>query len=437
MSHRPSCPPRIVTSCDSRQPASCSDPFCEVCVFRGWDPSAPFAEETDLDDLSDDTVSEGGFIKGDNLDLDPIGAAEPPRAKRFCGGRDRDMPCQPLDDEEERDLAAMEEVENSSAPRTPKRDAPTREGEAQATPAKTRRGHDPEPTNNDLLVYMKSMFESNTAQLKKLEGRFDHHERRLSDVEEGYKQMASRLNESDRAEKNKIDELSKQMQSNMREVTKRLNDLAKKQEQVSTAASSATAAPQNPNDFIVIVNGFKRETPRGQLHKLFDRFVKPKVAAALQEAEYEAPYLLSSCIHVRCGSACQQRDLLAALRSEKVVFTLDGVEYNIFGTTQKSRHQRDRNRRLMRIASYIQNCAHGGGETETYKMVCWRSACVVWADRRIVNLAQDLATLNFHDDKWHSTELYSQDIVSMKEEMRRIVADDVADSEAYNARRST
>lgn len=130
-------------------------------------------------------------------------------------------------------------------------------------------------------------------------------------------------------------------------------------------------------------------------------------------------------------------ELLNAMRSAKVTFSLDGTDFSIYATTQKSRSQRDRNRRLMKVASYIQNCAYDGSRTETYQMICWRSASVVWSDRRIVSLAQDLATLNFFDDKWHTTELYSQDIDSMKAEIKKIVADDVADSEAYDARRRT
>lgn len=108
------------------------------------------------------------------------------------------MSCQPLDGEEEEE--EVEQVESggevpmddvgTSAPRTPKRDVPV-EAEQLQTPAKTRRNQEPEPTNNDLLLYMKNMFEHNREHMSKLERRFDVQEKRKDQVEDGYKRVAA------------------------------------------------------------------------------------------------------------------------------------------------------------------------------------------------------------------------------------------------------
>lgn len=328
-----------VTPCAIRQPAPCDDFLCEVCIFRGWEPSLPYVEETDLDESDISSVDDKFHdIDGANCILNSDDAAVPPRAKRFRGGLHglhEAMPCQPLEGDME-GIDVEDGRENlagdagTSAPWTPKRDVPGGAGgeEAAQTPAKTRR------------------FDHNKDQMTKLEKKLDLHEERMNHVEIDYKKVTDRLDSievpDDRSEQ-RVNDLEKQLEDSLKEVNKKLGDLAKKQAQVDTKAAAAAAAASSSSsapasaarnaDFTIIVNGFQRETPRGQLEKLFDRFVKPQIRGVLGDAEYKAPYLLPSCVHVRCRSASQQRDILAALRSQKIHFKSDGIDFHIYGTT--------------------------------------------------------------------------------------------------------
>lgn len=92
------------------------------------------------------------------------------------------MPCQ-LNEEimvHDSDGAAA-----SEDPRTSTLDVPADEG--LASPARTRKqSMDAEPTSNDLLQYVKGMFESSKQQMESLEARFSQSEQRMDIVEKKY-----------------------------------------------------------------------------------------------------------------------------------------------------------------------------------------------------------------------------------------------------------
>lgn len=101
---------------------------------------------------------------------------------------------------------------------------------------------------------------------------------------------------------------------------------------------------------------------------MFDRHVKPHLKQVIGGAECHAPCVLASCIFTRSGSFQQQRAVLAAMRSQSLRFCHDNRNYTVPGTTQKTRYQRGRNRRLMKLAAHVQACAFEGDKVEANKV---------------------------------------------------------------------
>lgn len=90
----------------------------------------------------------------------------------------------------------------------------------------------------------------------------------------------------------------------------------------------------------------------------------------------------------------------------------------------------------MQTAANLQSKAHGAMANETWQMVCWKSAPLVWGDRRAASLSQDLDSPSFHEG-WHDPTKYMLDRSTLQAEMNKIIAEDVRKSEANAAARRT
>lgn len=92
--------------------------------------------------------------------------------------------------------------------------------------------------------------------------------------------------------------------------------------------------------------------------------------------------------------------MLEAIQASSIRFTHDGQDYTLFGTTQKTGYQR------------VQACAFEGVKIET-KVACWRSGRIVWGDKRVVSVNQDIHSLTVFGG-WHSQALYAKEHASME-----------------------
>lgn len=188
--------------------------------------------------------------------------------------------------------------------RTPKRDVPTDAQDRTESPTKTRKPKtdkmDSEPTN-DLLLFMEITRDSHNNQLKRLEMRFGLQDQRNNVTEGNYHNLVERLDNPaltvvgpDDRWKEKLDEIGNSIHAGAAVVNKRLGEVTQQHQQAAAAAAAQAPEPvqAQQSDHIVIVKGFKRETPKGHPEQPFERNVKPHVCQVLGNAECHAPDVL-------------------------------------------------------------------------------------------------------------------------------------------------
>lgn len=76
----------------------------------------------------------------------------------------------------------------------------------------------------------------------------------------------------------------------------------------------------------------------------------------------------------------------------------------------KTESERDRNRRLLRMAEEAQRHRHADLADSTapaWRFVCWHSATLVIGKRRIATIRREDASTHYFDDAWDSQVLYS------------------------------
>lgn len=106
---------------------------------------------------------------------------------------------------------------------------------------------------------------------------------------------------------------------------------------------------------MVKIGAFPQETPRGTLEEAWSTFIRPVIQGHMETAGIDgrAPYMLSSQLEARFLDSSQARLFLAALRKQDIVFRLNDQEIKIWGTIQKPKEVRERNRRLLRVAECL------------------------------------------------------------------------------------
>lgn len=159
----------------------------------------------------------------------------------------------------------------------------------------------------------------------------------------------------------------------------------------------------------VVVGGFKRDTPKGHIIKTYERIPQSRMQQRfgdLSSWEVYCPYLLSSVLFIRCPSAAFTRQAVNFLRCIQMRFKLGSEEITLWTTLQTSKDQKDRSRRLMRMAA----CRQGHfiattPRVETYKLICWQSGSIVAFDQRVAQLRD--SQLTFYDG-WHRSDRYTE-----------------------------
>lgn len=130
------------------------------------------------------------------------------------------------------------------------------------------------------------------------------------------------------------------------------------QRKYEQAPSQKAARPEGPSPTteldILVIGGFRQDTPKAQILKVPERITRPKLAQRFECSSWEV-----FCLYL-VSSVCFLRDPTPALARQAVAFllypgsfkvNLSGEELNLWSTMQKTRDQKDRARRLMRLAA--------------------------------------------------------------------------------------
>lgn len=151
-----------------------------------------------------------------------------------------------------------------------------------------------------------------------------------------------------------------------------------------------------------MIGGFRRDPPKAHILKVREKVLQPRLVENFDDMsglEAYCPYLLSSVLFLRCGSPREARAAVGFLRASSLRVKLNNEELSLWFTLQKTKEQKDRSKRLMRMAACVQaNFLGNITPTETFKFVCWKSGSIVALDMRIAKLVFE--KVSFFDDWW-------------------------------------
>lgn len=122
-----------------------------------------------------------------------------------------------------------------------------------------------------------------------------------------------------------------------------------------------------------------------------------------------SPFHLSSFALVHTSTSNGRKIIAEARQIQGRQVQYGGTTYSLRISIQKTKEERDRNRRLVKIAAAVQNNLRretAEAKKEAWQLVCWRTATVVVAGKRTAVLSKDHETLKFSSDDWWRNDIY-------------------------------
>lgn len=366
------------------------------------------------------------------------------------------MPCvhHLISDDCAADVEVVSEGEDHGPrPKTPKRENQELQDDG-ATPVKTSRKMK-EPSNADLMDFLRDMREQQNETSGRLEAmhrkqdetsahldhmykivtqRIDNHDGELARVSRAVADLNEKIDNMELSGVAQADpSMETRLKSMEEEMARRLALLEQEMIKKGPPEEPERRGPPPPSageSDTVVIGGFKRDTPKGQIIKVYERVIMSHLQRRfvdLSSWEVYCPYLLSSVLLIRCPSASLARQAVSFLRGTPLRCKLGSEDISLWTTLQKNREQKDRSRRLMRMAAALQALfVPDAPQQETYKLVCWKSGTIVAFDRRVAQLRDE--TVTFFDD-WHSTTRYSEpDKNIIVQQLKDILAADINSS---------
>lgn len=301
-------------------------------------------------------------------------------------------------------------------PAAPHLPAPTTQGYGQPATTTTHILMAPEPSAREIMTLLQQILNDQMQDRDAISERFiyvqhglDHVNRRLDGHEGHLTALEQRINEqasaalerATAAEARTIAAANaqfNQLQAKITALEERQQKLA-----VQRPPSSSSTSP----DFHLVVAGFKRETPKDTIDKITRTVLSttPAGTKMLRDAdslasssssspawEVYAPYVLGSICLIKCPMESQDRQLLAQVRGafgREVVAA--GQTLRLYISVQKTKPERDRNKRLTTIAATVQQAvssSHKASQEQAWRLVCWISACIIVGEKRVASLAR-------------------------------------------------
>lgn len=106
-------------------------------------------------------------------------------------------------------------------------------------------------------------------------------------------------------------------------------------------------------------------------------------------------------LFARCPDSLAARRFVALRRRLKLQSKVNDIAHDIWGTLQKPKEVKARNRRLIKLAEYMQRfLAPEIKQQENWKCVCWRTGTVILKDRRacrVTHAGGDIYDLTFFE----------------------------------------
>lgn len=93
---------------------------------------------------------------------------------------------------------------------------------------------------------------------------------------------------------------------------------------------------------------------------------------------------------------------MQAMRQKDYHVQVNGARLRIWATLQKPKDVRDRNKKLLRLASVVQgHLRYKSMIVEDFKVICWRSSSIVVAGRKVLTLTDGQTVIegDWYDDK--------------------------------------
>lgn len=139
-----------------------------------------------------------------------------------------------------------------------------------------------------------------------------------------------------------------------------------------------------------------------------------------------SPYILSSQLHIKCSSAVQARQVVAALGEQPLECKIQGFDLELYVNLHKTPAQKDRSRRLMRMTAKIQSFSTTTAKTTpTWQLLCWRSASIVVDNFRVLKLTIDNRDISFSEG-WWSSDRFTSAQATIEAAIRETLEEDLA-----------
>lgn len=185
-------------------------------------------------------------------------------------------------------------------------------------------------------------------------------------------------------------------------------DVASRSQSRGTAANATpTTSPDDP--LIVVLGGFPQESARDHIERSGRAYLRlladhqrpgagPMTDQQLQEHfaydELFSPWILSFVAHI-CFQRRHERAarrLIELARAYPGPVRMGAVPLTLWMSALKSRSERDRDHRLLRMAEEAQrhmHVDHADSTTPPWRLVCWQSATVVVGRKRIATVRRE------------------------------------------------
>lgn len=253
----------------------------------------------------------------------------------------------------------------------------------------------------------------------------DHIKNMGTEHETYHKTVLGRLDEFGRAQEALRTQLAEQRRQHQPE--KQNNDMKiaelerglKEAREAAEARAQAQTGQQAPGELTLRVAGFERDTPAEEIEKVARRYLslsktpeaRMKAAAEAQVGDFRvfSPFLLSSFALVNTNAEMVRRIIAEARQHQGRPFTMGGKPYKLRVTLQKTKEERDKNRRLVKLEEVVYMCLReedSERSNQPWQMVCWRTATVIAHGKRTMSLNRDHETLTMSADGWWRQDWY-------------------------------
>lgn len=295
-------------------------------------------------------------------------------------------------------------------------------------------------------IFVTNWLDQHDSHLKERLRQQDTHIQDMADEHENYhKTVLDRLDEFGRAQGALQAQLAEQRRQREQEHKRNDAKIAELERGLKEARQAAEARQQSqegvhqPGELILRVAGFDRGTPAEEIEKVSRQYLRLSKTATLHmqrsaeakigDSRVVSLFFLSSFALVNASAETARRIIAETRPHQGRAVSMGGQKYKLRVTLLKTKEERDRNRRLVRLEEAV----HDGLKKQDierkkgpWQLICWRTSTVVVHGKRTITLNKDHETINIGADDWWKEDYYSQTKDTIVQRSEEALANDLS-----------